>query len=297
MSATVLASEKVVVITGASRGIGYYLALCLAERGYIVCATCRRKEDLGKFKKFTKKFPNLFAYQLDVTSDKSVKTSIKEILIRHKKIDVLVNNAASLLFGPLETVSLQQLKEQYDVNLFGVIRVIQAVLPSMRKHKTGHILFMGSTSGVHCQPMYGAYASTKYAIEAIASSLASNLLFWKIRVSIIENSATCTGLTSKSLKMGTRFRPQTNPYKQYMKSSLQFLREIASQGQAPEIAAEAIAKVIDTPDPSLRKFITKYAKTIFNKELKDPAGKDWLKKAQDELKWFELKLNTSLRNI
>lgn len=282
-----IASAKVVLITGASRGIGYHLALCLAARGYTVCATCRKKEDLTRLRKKFKEFPNLYPFQLDVTNNKSIKKTIKEILVKHKKVDVLVNNAAHLLFGPLETVSLQELNRQYDVNVFGAIRMVQAVLPSMRKNLAGHIIFMGSTSGVHCPPMYGAYASTKYAIEAIASSLASNLLFWKIKISIIENSATCTDFTSKSLKMGTRFRRQTNPYEKYIKNSLNFLKEIASQGQTIENTTEAIVKVIENPNASLRELITNYARTVFNDELKDPEGKQWSKVALDELRWFE----------
>lgn len=279
-------TQKVVVITGAARGIGYSLALSLAARGYIVCATYKKIKSAQNFKKINKKFPNLYSYHIDVSDDKSVEAGIQKILAKHHRIDVLVNNAARLLFGPIETVSIQQLKEEYDTNVFGAVRMLHAILPFMRKNQSGHIIFMGTTSAVQCPPMYSAYASSKCAIEAIASSLASNLLFWNIKVSIIENSATNTQLTKKSLELGTRFRSDNNPYKKYVKSSLCFLRQIASNGQSPEAAAESIAKIIQTPTRPLRKFITKYAKNVFKEELKDPDGKSYLKIARKELKWF-----------
>lgn len=286
MSTRKLSNTKVVVITGASRGIGYCLALYLAARGDIVCATCRKHDDVNRMNVLRKSFPNLYLYQLDVTREESVKKSIADIIDDHHRIDVLINNAANILFGPLEGVLLKQLQEQYDVNVFGAVRVIQEVLPSMRKRQKGHIIFMGSTSGVDCVPMYAAYASSKAALESIASSLAANLFLWKIKVSIIENSATNTEISTKSLKLGMRFHARTNPYKNYIENSLLFLQQLIAQGQTPESVAETIAKIIDSPGSCLRELITEYSKEVFSEALKDPEGLGWVKTAKNELKWF-----------
>lgn len=281
--------HKVVLITGASRGIGYTTALHLAKSGYIVCATVRDLKTSKKIIDQCDKHPNLFVYQLDLTDLDSIKRAISKIIAKHKRIDVLINNAAQLFFGPVESVSTSQFRNQYEVNVFGPIALTQLVLPLMRKQKQGHILFMGSTSGIHCAPMYAAYSSTKFALEALAYALASNLASWNICVSLLENSATKTNFSYDSLTIGDRFSKKSNPYKQYTINSLRFLRNITKKGQSPAVVAKFIQKTIESNDTKLRKPVTEYAKTILLSELKDPYGKNYLKTAQEELKWFNKK--------
>lgn len=282
-----IATKKdIILIVGASRGIGFQLTKQLISAGYIVCATVRKERDYFRLLKIKKKNNNFYVYKLDISCENSVNTCIEEIHSIHKKIDVLVNCTGQLLFGPIETASINQLKMQYDINIFGTIRLIHAIVPYMRLQKAGHIIFLGSTSGINYLPMYPAYASTKSALEAIAFSLASNLYPWNIKVSIIENSATKTKLISKSLIKGNRFKRKANPYKKYMENSLQFLKEIWKSGQDPVVVAKCIQKSIENPDSRFRKFTNKYTESVFKKTLKDPYADYWIQVAKEESKWL-----------
>jgi NAD(P)-dependent dehydrogenase (short-subunit alcohol dehydrogenase family) len=147
---TKINNNKVAVITGSSSGIGFETSLLLARNGLYTYATMRnpdksKKEGIVNVAN-REKLP-LQVTQLDVTNDKSVKESIDKIVTEQGRIDVLVNNAGYLLLGPLEELSIEELKEQFETNFFGVIRVTQAVLPIMRRQREGAIINISSIAG------------------------------------------------------------------------------------------------------------------------------------------------------
>lgn len=271
-------TKKIVFLTGCSRGIGFTTSSYLAEKGYIVYASVRTLTSSQELLNLAEKFSNLHVLELDVTNPKSIHLATTEVLRKEGKIDVLINNAAQILFGPIETLSIEQMKEQFDVNLFGAMAVTQAFLPCMRRNKNGRIIFLGSTSGVACSSMYGCYASTKYALEAMAHALAVTVAKWGIKVSMVENSATLTQLAKRSLEMGTRFSEEENPYSVLIKNSLRFLQNVIARGHSPATVAEVIEKSIRDDKPNFRYFVSKYAQDVFSQQLHDPSGENLLAK-------------------
>lgn len=172
-------NETVVLITGCSTGIGRELCSILSERGYIVVATARNVETL-------KDLPVSLKLSLDVTQKESISVAMEEVIARFKKIDILVNNAGYSTRGALEEIDVRSAKNMFDVNVFGIINMIQAVVPEMRKKQFGKIINIGSISGKFVQPINGAYCASKYAVEAISDTLRLELHNYNIQATVIE---------------------------------------------------------------------------------------------------------------
>ena len=197
-------NKKVVaVVTGSSSGIGFETSLVLAKNGFVTYATMR---NLGKSNKIIelkqkKKLP-LEVLKLDVTDDKSIKEAIEKIANEQQgTIDVLVNNAGYGLLGPLEELSIQEFKEQFEANVFGVIRVIQEILPIMRKQRHGTIVNISSVAGRIGFPLTCAYVSSKFALEGLSESIAYELEPFGINVILVEPGVIKTNFDS-NLKIG-----------------------------------------------------------------------------------------------
>jgi NAD(P)-dependent dehydrogenase (short-subunit alcohol dehydrogenase family) len=144
-----IGKSKVAIITGSSTGIGYETCLALARNGFVTCATMRdnkKSEDLGGIARNENLQIKIF--EMDVDKDNSVQAAIEKITKEFGKIDILVNNAGYGLFGALEDFSMDEIKNQFETNVFGVIRVIREVLPIMRRQKNGIIINISSISGL-----------------------------------------------------------------------------------------------------------------------------------------------------
>lgn len=191
---------KNVVITGSSNGFGYLSALTLARKGYKVWATMRLPESKNAAKKESllstaqKENLNLSVLELDVTQDKSVQKAIDQIIREDGRVDNLVNNAGVMFIGITEAYSLEQAKEQFDINLFGVMRCTKAVLPHMRKARRGLIINVSSIAGRLTFPYFGVYCASKHALEAYSQALVYELAPFGIEVSIVEPGPFGTGL-------------------------------------------------------------------------------------------------------
>jgi short-subunit dehydrogenase len=155
---------KIAVVTGSSSGIGYETSLLLARNQYSTYASMRNLKKSDELLKIASKenIP-LKVIQLDVNDDRSVSNAIDNIVKENGRIDVLVNNAGYGVFGSFEELSLEEIKSQFETNFFGVIRVTQLVLPSMRKQKSGTIVNVSSIGGRIGLPILSAYHSTKFA--------------------------------------------------------------------------------------------------------------------------------------
>jgi NAD(P)-dependent dehydrogenase (short-subunit alcohol dehydrogenase family) len=202
--------KPVAVVTGSSSGIGYETSLLLARNGFFTYATMRNPDKSNKFidLKRNEKLP-LEVLRLDVTNDKSVKEAIEKIISKRGSIDVLVNNAGYALVGPLEELSIQEFKEQYETNVFGVIRVIKETLPIMRKKRHGIIVNISSVAGRIGFPLTSAYVSSKFALEGLSESLAYEVEQFGIKVILIEPGVIKTNFVS-NLMIGKGVSTTTN---------------------------------------------------------------------------------------
>ena len=173
--------KKVILLTGASSGIGYQTAESLAKEGHIVYGAARRTEKMETLKQFGVK-----PIYLDVTDEESIKSSIDTIIENEGRIDVLINNAGYGSFGAVEDVEINEARRQFEVNSFGLARLVQLVLPHMRKQKEGRIINVSSMGG-RLTTYFGAwYHATKYALEAFSDALRMEVSDFGIDVSLIE---------------------------------------------------------------------------------------------------------------
>ncbi|HEV3412684.1 MAG TPA: SDR family oxidoreductase [Puia sp.] len=167
---------KTIFITGTSSGFGKLTAVTLAKAGHSVIAGMRgingRNEAAAKE---LAALPNIEVVEIDVTSDASVKTAIEKMLAKYGNIDVLINNAAVSGFGLLEAYSINQVKNMFEVNFYGVLRTYQAVLPAMRKAKNGLIINITSGASGHTLPFMIPYLASKFGVESITEGLQDEL--------------------------------------------------------------------------------------------------------------------------
>lgn len=184
----------VAVVTGSSTGIGFETSLMLARNGYFTYATVR---DLQKSKEIERIVQQenlpIRIDEMDVDNDNSVKTTIDKIISERDRIHILVNNAGYGLFGALEDLPMEEIKRQYETNVFGVIRVSQNVLPIMRSQRDGIIINISSLSALAGIPSQSAYVSTKFALEGLSESLSFEVETYGIKIILIEPGVINTG--------------------------------------------------------------------------------------------------------
>jgi short-subunit dehydrogenase len=181
-----------VLITGASSGLGRATAEALARSGHKVFGTARAPER-------TQAIPGVPLLPLDVTDDASVKRGVQSVLDAVGHIDVLINNAGYSVLGAFEETSIDQAKALFDTNVFGVMRMSQAVLPSMRAQGSGMIVNVSSVLGFLPAPYQALYSSTKHALEGLSESLDHEVRQFGVRVMLIEPNYTRTGLGTHSV--------------------------------------------------------------------------------------------------
>ncbi len=231
--------QKKVLITGASSGIGYSTAEYFQQNGYMVYATSRRLETLSPLQKI-----GCQTLELDVTSENSMQKAVQTILERHAKIDVLVNNAGYGLNGPIEELELEKLRHQFETNVFGLVRLTQLVLPTMRANKSGRIINVGSIGGTFTAPGAGAYHASKWALESLTDALRFEVQGFGIQVSLIQP----TGVYTQFDKKIAAVMPNTgssSPYAYFKQNHLKTTQAMfQANSNAGIIQPQAVAKVI-----------------------------------------------------
>ena len=237
---------KVVLITGCSTGIGRDLAQRLTQSGYTVVATARKVETLDDLA-VALKLP------LDVTQKISVNQAIALTRQQFGRIDTLVNNAGYTMLGALEEVSEEQTQQVFDVNVFGVLRMIRAVVPHMRKQAGGRIINISSIAGKLSTPVNGTYSATKFALEALSDALQMELAPFGIQVVLVEPGAIKTHFDNTAqahareilLNMGSPYRP-------LYKRSDQFAASMRQNEPGPELVSQVIEQAIQANRPKAR---------------------------------------------
>ena len=247
--------KNVALVTGSSSGIGFETAILLARNGYHTYASMRNLEKSKDIAQITtkEKLP-LQVVQLDVSDDMSVKEAIDKIESEQGRINVLVNNAGYVLLGPVEQLSIKEFKEQFETNFFGVIRVIQAVLPTMRRQRGGTIVNISSSAGRIGLPLNSAYVSSKFALEGLSESVAYELEQFGIRVVLIEPGFIRTNLINSSTSAKKALDPKS-PYfslMQKVENHFKSRMENVSSSSPPEEVAKAILQAITSENLQLR---------------------------------------------
>ena len=235
--------KKTWFITGASRGFGRIWAEAALRRGDRVAATARKLEDVADLKE---RFQDaVLAMALDVTDAKQVQQVVQQAHQHFGGLDVLVNNAGTSLFAATEEASDEQIHALFDANYLGMVRVLRAALPLLRKQGHGHILGVSSGLGITTLPLLGFYCATKWAVEALHESLAQEVKPFGIKVTLVEPGAYATDF-GKSAEIADALEP----YAEFRK---QFLTRLAGLERGdPEATADAVLKLVDADDPPLR---------------------------------------------
>jgi NAD(P)-dependent dehydrogenase (short-subunit alcohol dehydrogenase family) len=245
-------SQRVAVVTGSSSGNGYETSLTLARNGFMTYATMRSLNKGENIKSLAQKekLP-LKTVQLDVTDDISVKNAIESIRAESNRIDVLVNNAGYTVAGAFEDLSMEEIKAQFETNLFGVIRVTQAVLPVMRKQKSGIIVNMSSGLGRLGFPIQSAYVSTKFAIEGLTESVAYELEPFGIKVVLIEPGFIKTNI-GNTMVTTKKSQDANSPYFQLTENMVSYIKHALETGPPPDVVANAILNAVTSENPTMR---------------------------------------------
>ena len=231
---------KVVLITGGSSGIGKSIGEYLTDKGFIVYGTSRFPEKYS-----SSKFPII---KLDVTLSTSINECVSELISKTGQIDVLVNNAGVGITGPLEEIPMEEMKRNFETNLFGPINMINAVLPYMREQKSGQILNITSIAGYMGLPFRGIYSASKGALELITESYRMELKLFGITMSNVAPGDFATNIAA-----GRYHAPvlEYSPYKLPYGTTLNMMDSHVDSGKNPLLMAEVIHKIITSKKPKI----------------------------------------------
>ena len=232
--------SKIVLITGASSGIGKAIGDYLMQNGYIVYGTSRNPENVENAL-----FPLL---TLEVKNPETIAAAINHIIAISGRIDVLINNAGVGITGPLEEIPISEIKNNFDVNFFGPIEVMKAVLPQMRYQKSGLIINITSIAGYMGLPYRSIYSASKGALELITESLRMEVKPFGIKITNVAPGDFATNIAS-----GRYHAPVItgSAYEINYGNNLKTLNEHVDSGSNPDVMAKAILKIIENPNPKI----------------------------------------------
>lgn len=250
--------QQVAVVTGSSSGIGFETSLLLARNGIYTYATMRNQSKSDEILAYARNnnLPLRTLY-LDVTNEKSILEGIKRIIAEKDRIDILVNNAGYLLLGPLEQLQINEIKEEFETNFFGIINLIQSVLPMMRKQRYGRIINISSLAGRIGFPLSSAYVSSKFALEGLTESLGYEVQNFGIHVVLIEPGVIRTNFLN-SMKLGKNIiMPQNynnidSPYSELIQKRVSAFKPRFEKGSLPIEVAKIILEAVTSQDPKSR---------------------------------------------
>ncbi len=224
----------VVLITGASAGLGATIANYLTDKGFTVYGTSRSIQPSAKF----------HTLQMDVCSEESVQQAIDTVLREQQRIDVLINNAGLSIAGVTEHLSLPDVQRTFDTNVFGLIRVCKAVLPHMRKQGKGLIINISSIGSEVGLPYRGIYSATKAAVDRFTEALRLEISDYGIQACCLQPGAVHTGINAHRLKTAV---PDDSPYKNSFTKIYAAIDASIDHGSAPEIFGPVVEKIINSP--------------------------------------------------
>jgi NAD(P)-dependent dehydrogenase (short-subunit alcohol dehydrogenase family) len=243
----------VAVVTGSSSGIGLAASIALARNGYLTYATMRNlaKRDSIESVANKQQLP-IRVVQLDVTDENSIKNAIQAILSEADRIDLLVNNAGYGLTGAFEDIGIDEIKQLYETNFFGVIRVTQAVLSIMRKQRAGRIINISSGAGRFGYPGGSAYVSSKFALEGLTESMAYELEQFGIKAVLVEPGVVKTNF-GENMVIAQKARDPNSPYSQMMMQRVSSVRsKMMEHASNADFVASVVVEAATAKEPNLR---------------------------------------------
>lgn len=244
-------SKRTVLVTGCSSGIGLATCHVLSRNNFMTYGTVR---NLSKAKKIqdlmNRENLSLKILRLDVNDNQSIKLAIKKILNDIGRIDVLINNAGYGMFGPIEEITIQEIKKQFETNFFGAIRLIKAIVPIMRKQGNGTIVNISSMVGRFAVPLNSAYVSSKFAVEGLSESISFELKEFGIRVIVIEPGVVKSDFFHKLKVKGMNLE---SPYHELMERRVNFLDKAMKNSLTSSYdVADTILDALNSKDPKFR---------------------------------------------
>ncbi|HHW32483.1 MAG TPA: SDR family oxidoreductase [Clostridiaceae bacterium] len=279
--------NNVVLITGASSGIGKCLASLLSQRGYRVYGTSRKQplmnmesrsnaaghgmsRDNTTFDRGSTDSPDcgfIKMIQLDVCCDESVEQAVNYVIQQEGRIDILINNAGFGLAGAVEDVSHEEAYRQFDTNFFGVLRMCRKVIPIMREQKSGIIINISSVAAQFSIPFQSMYSASKGALELVTEAMRIELKPFGIKVCLVEPGDTRTSFTDNRQTAKAALQEDSAYGERFRKSVNAMIRDEIN-GPAPEGVAKVVLKLIKRKNPPIRKVVgIKYKVFVFLKRL------------------------------
>ena len=250
MSAVEKIHKMVVLITGASAGFGKACAEHLSECGYTVYGTSRSAHFDTDSQSNSQQKPFFTTIPMDVCNTASVETGIQYILDKEGQIDIVVNNAGFGLAGAFEDCTVEEVKSQFETNVFGVVRVCRTILPHMRRRKAGTLVIVGSISGLIAIPFQSAYSASKFALEGLAEALRMEVKPFGIQVVLIEPGDFKTDFTRN--RVAAQQAGTHSAYSQAYKRALGIMEHAEKNGPPPVAVAHLLEKILHHPSPVLR---------------------------------------------
>lgn len=250
--------NKVIVITGASSGMGKDFAMRMLDRGHQVFGLARRAERMQDIVK-----AGGHAIATDITDTAQIKAAIEQILAQADSIDVLINNAGFPVYGPVEEVSIADARRQFEVNIFGLATITQQVLPLMREQRAGTIINISSMGGKMYTPLGAWYHATKHALEGWSDCLRLELADFGIKVVIVEPGGIKTEFTDvfKNNFFGDQ---EKGPYAGFMRGVMASYEQSLERNQLSEVSVitDLIDKAVHSNKPKTRYVAGAYAKPL-----------------------------------
>lgn len=240
--------NRIWLITGISSGLGKALAKSVIDKGDFVIGTFRKQSQVEAFN--NKNIKNAQAILLDITNENNIEKSIENIISKHGKIDVLVNNAGMGFVGAVEETSIKEVRTVFEPNFFGTLKMTQTVLPFMRKAKSGHIVQISSHGGIKAFAGFGIYNASKFALEGFSEAMAQEVVPLGIKVSIVEPGPFRTNFAGNGLGQTEKV---IDDYSETVGAFRTKLKEIDGKQEGDPIkASKAIINLVNSENPTLR---------------------------------------------
>jgi NAD(P)-dependent dehydrogenase (short-subunit alcohol dehydrogenase family) len=263
--------HQIALVTGSSSGIGFETSLRLARNGIYTYATMRNLSKLGEILGYARKdnLP-LQILRLDVTNKESISEAVDKIISEKSRIDIVVNNAGYSLLGLLEQLDIDEIKEEFETNFFGIIKLIQIVLPMMRKQGYGRIINISSLAGRIGFPLSSAYVSSKFALEGLVESLRYEVQPFGIHVSLIEPGVIKTNFVN-NMKLGKNVITSSNsnndnlPYVEIIQKRISAFKPRFEKGSTASEVADMVLEAVASANPKARYIVGEDALKMMEK--------------------------------